>query len=119
MIQNADGVYALATDADSKTVDAGEISINGTALDNFNNCKVWLESTDAGRITTAKIALNGPPPTPEPTNTMRPTTPIDNIPKTGDPFKPIAWLILSLISTVSILMVLFVGKKEHHSSQGR
>ena len=55
MIQNNVGVYALAIDSDSKTVNASDITM-GSALDNFKNCKVWIESTDAERITTAKMA---------------------------------------------------------------
>lgn len=61
MIQNADGVYALAISSDSQIVNASSITIAGTELDNFNNCRVWLESTDTDRITTAKFALNGTP----------------------------------------------------------
>ena len=46
----------MAIDSDSKTVNASDITM-GSALDNFNNCKVWIESTDADRITTAKMAV--------------------------------------------------------------
>ena len=59
MVQNNNGVYVLAIDNDSLTVNASDIvmgSAASAALTNFNNCKVWLESTDAGRITTAKMA---------------------------------------------------------------
>ncbi len=56
MVQNRAGVYAMAIDSDSKTVNASDITM-GNALDNFNNCKVWIESTDADRITTAKMAV--------------------------------------------------------------
>ena len=56
MVQNRAGVYAMAIDSDSKTVNASDITM-GSALDNFNNCKVWIESTDADRITTAKMAV--------------------------------------------------------------
>ena len=55
MVQNNNGVYVLAINDNSKTVNASDITM-GSALDNFNNCKVWLESTDADRITTAKMA---------------------------------------------------------------
>lgn len=54
MIQNNAGVYVYAIYSDAKTVNASEIT--EMALDNFNNCKVWLESTDEDRITTAKMA---------------------------------------------------------------
>ena len=59
MVQNSTGVYVLPIDDNSKTVNAGDIQMGSSAtdkLENFNNCKVWLESTDADRITTAKIA---------------------------------------------------------------
>ena len=59
MVQNSTGVYALAIDDNDKTVNASDIVMGSdalAALTNFNNCKVWLESTDAGRITTAKMA---------------------------------------------------------------
>ena len=54
MVQNSAGVYAMAIDSDSKTVNASAITM-GSALGNFNNCKVWIESTN-DRITTAKMA---------------------------------------------------------------
>ena len=59
MVQNSTGVYALAIDDNDKTVNASDIVMGSdasAALTNFNNCKVWLESTDAYRITTAKPA---------------------------------------------------------------
>ena len=56
MVQNSTGVYALVIDSDSKTVNAGDIQMGSSALDNFDNCKVWIESTD-DRITTAKMAV--------------------------------------------------------------
>lgn len=59
MIQNDAGVYAMAIDSDSKTVNASDIQMGSDETDkltNFNNCKVWIESTDADRITTAKMA---------------------------------------------------------------
>ena len=61
MVQNSTGVYAMAIDSDSKTVNASDITM-GSALDNFNNCKVWIESTDADRITTAKMATKAATP---------------------------------------------------------
>ena len=59
MVQNSTGVYVLAIDDNDKTVNASDIVMGSDASDklaNFNNCKVWLESTDADRITTAKMA---------------------------------------------------------------
>jgi hypothetical protein len=59
MVQNSTGVYALEINSDDKTINASDIQMGSNAedkLDNFNNCKVWIESTDANRITTAKMA---------------------------------------------------------------
>ena len=59
MVQNNNGVYALKIDSDNQTINASDIQMGSAESDklaNFNNCKVWLESTDAGRITTAKMA---------------------------------------------------------------
>ena len=56
MVQNSTGVYAMEIDSNSVTVNASDITMGDSALTNFNNCKVWVESTDAGRITTAKRA---------------------------------------------------------------
>ena len=44
----------MMIDANSKTVNASDI-VMGSRLKNFNNCKVWIESTN-NRITTAKMA---------------------------------------------------------------
>lgn len=55
MVQNSDGVY-IADASSDPTINASSIIINGTALTDFDNCKVWLESTDSDRITTAKMA---------------------------------------------------------------
>ena len=56
MVQNNKGVYAKNITSDNEEVDAADISIDGTQIRNFGVCKVWVESTDAGRITTAKLA---------------------------------------------------------------
>lgn len=45
----------MMIDANSKTVNASDI-VMGSRLENFNNCKVWIESTN-NRITTAKMAI--------------------------------------------------------------
>ena len=55
MVQNSDGVY-IADASSNPFVNASSITIGGTQLTDFNNCKVWLESTDSDRITTAKMA---------------------------------------------------------------
>ncbi len=59
MVQNSTGVYAYAITSTDQTVSASDIqmgSLESDKLENFNNCKVWIESTDADRITTAKMA---------------------------------------------------------------
>lgn len=55
MVQNNNGLYVMMIDANSKTVNASDI-VMGSRLKNFNNCKVWIESTN-DRITTAKMAI--------------------------------------------------------------
>ena len=55
MVQNSTGVYVLAIDSNSKTINASDIQMGSSALANFKNCKVWIESTN-DRITTAKMA---------------------------------------------------------------
>ena len=60
MVQNNNGVYALKIDSDNQTINASDIQMGSAESDklaNFNNCKVWLESTNADRITTAKMAV--------------------------------------------------------------
>ena len=55
MVQNSDGVYAVDASSNS-LVSASSITIDSNQLTDFNNCRVWLESTDASnRITTAKL----------------------------------------------------------------
>ncbi|MDD3278827.1 MAG: InlB B-repeat-containing protein [Lachnospiraceae bacterium] len=54
VVQNVNGAYAVVVDANTTSVAASDIT--GANLSNFDNCKVWLESTDADRITTAVMA---------------------------------------------------------------
>ena len=64
MVQNSTGVYALKIDSNNQTINASDIQMGSAESDklaNFNNCKVWLESTDADRITTAKMATQAAP----------------------------------------------------------
>ena len=59
MVQNNNGVYAMKIDSNNQTINASDIQMGSAESDklaNFNNCKVWLESTDEDRITTAKMA---------------------------------------------------------------
>lgn len=59
IVQNKAGMYAMRIDSDDKTVNARDIQMGsqeGDKLENFNNCKVWVEST-TDRITTAKMAV--------------------------------------------------------------
>ncbi len=53
MVQNSNGVY-IEDASTNPLVNASSIIINGTALTDFDNCEMWLEST-TDRITTAKI----------------------------------------------------------------
>ena len=59
MVQNSDGVY-IADASSDPTINASSITINNNQLTDFDNCKVWLESTDSDRITTAKMATQAP-----------------------------------------------------------
>ena len=52
VVQNSAGAYTKELTSSTTSVSASDIE----GLDNFNNCKVWLESTDTDRITTAKMA---------------------------------------------------------------
>ena len=51
VVQNRAGAYAKALTSGTTSVSANDI----TGIDDFENCKVWLEST-TNRITTAKMA---------------------------------------------------------------
>ena len=53
VVQNSEGVY-IEDASTNPLVNASSIIINGTALTDFDNCEMWLEST-TDRITTAKI----------------------------------------------------------------
>ena len=53
MVQNSNGVY-IKDVSTNPLVNASSITINGTALTDFDNCEMWLEST-TDRITKAKI----------------------------------------------------------------
>ncbi len=52
VVQNDVGAYAKKLTSSTYYVSASEV----TGIDDFNNCKVWLESTNGDRITTAKLA---------------------------------------------------------------
>ena len=53
VVQNSTGAYAKALTSATTSVSADEIA----GIDDFKNCKVWLETTDrTNRITTAKMA---------------------------------------------------------------
>lgn len=52
VVQNSAGAYTKELTSSTTSVSASDIE----GLDNFNNCKVWLESTDEYRITTAMMA---------------------------------------------------------------
>lgn len=83
VIQNSVGAYAKAVDSSTTSVSASEIS----GIANFNNCEVWLESTDTtNRITTATRATQSDPtPTPsDPTPTPSDPSPTPSDPTLGD-----------------------------------
>lgn len=53
VVQNSNGAYA------KQITNETEVSASGMNLDNFANCKIWLETTDtANRITYAALAEN-------------------------------------------------------------
>ncbi|MGL6201575.1 MAG: hypothetical protein ACRC3H_21880, partial [Lachnospiraceae bacterium] len=56
VVQNGSGAWAIEVDASTSSISANEVS-NGS-LTSFAGCKVWLESTDTERITTATMAKN-------------------------------------------------------------
>ena len=52
VVQNDQGVWRKKAENET-TVSAKEVTIDGKALNSFKGCKVWLEKTDATRITKA------------------------------------------------------------------
>lgn len=57
VVQKGDNAYAVALEvADSQMIQAKDVTIGETALTSFDDCKVWIESTDNYRITTAAVA---------------------------------------------------------------
>lgn len=55
VVQNSSGAWAKKVH-ENVSVPANEVTIGGAPLTSFADCKVWLETTDAGRITTATMA---------------------------------------------------------------
>lgn len=55
VVQNASGAWAQAVSGDAVVV-ADEVTIDGTTLTSFTDCKVWLETTNTDRITAAVMA---------------------------------------------------------------
>lgn len=55
VVQNSSGAWAKKVH-ENVSVSANEVTIGGAPLTSFADCKVWLETTDAGRITTATMA---------------------------------------------------------------
>ncbi|MDD3414262.1 MAG: hypothetical protein PHY47_09700 [Lachnospiraceae bacterium] len=55
VVQNSDGAWAKSVSG-TKTMNASEVTINGSALSSLTGCRVWLESTDADRITKGTLA---------------------------------------------------------------
>lgn len=56
VVQNSDGAWAIKVSKDV-TIEAKAVLIKGAALSSFADCKVWLESTDSEKITTAAMAV--------------------------------------------------------------
>ena len=57
VVQNSEGAWATAVNSQDR-VQISEVTIAGASLTSFGGCRVWLESTDADRITTAVMAEN-------------------------------------------------------------
>lgn len=55
VVQNSEGAWATAVNSQDR-VQISEVTIAGASLNSFGGCRVWLESTDADRITTAVMA---------------------------------------------------------------
>lgn len=58
VVQNKDGAWAQVVSGE-RLISAGDVTIDGRPLSSFAGCKVWLERTDADRITTAVKAVPG------------------------------------------------------------
>lgn len=52
VVQNKNGAWRKKVERET-TVSAKDVMIDGVTLNSFKNCKVWLEKTDADRITRA------------------------------------------------------------------
>lgn len=55
VVQNSSGAWAKKVH-ENISVPANEVTIGGVPLTSFADCKVWLETTNADRITTATMA---------------------------------------------------------------
>lgn len=55
VVQNSSGAWAKKVH-ENDFVSANDVKIGGASLTSFADCKVWLETTNAGRITTATMA---------------------------------------------------------------
>lgn len=71
VVQNGSGAWAKSVTGNT-ILNAGDVTINGSPLTSLAGCKVWLESTTSGRITTATLATIGDAPAPTPTPAAAP-----------------------------------------------
>lgn len=55
VVQNSSGAWAKKAH-ENDSVSANEVTIGGAPLTSFADCRVWLETTNEGRITTATMA---------------------------------------------------------------
>ena len=82
-------------------------------LDNFANCKIWLETTDtANRITYAALAEKEQETVisseEQPTTSTKPDTAV----KTGDSTNILLWSMVTVISLAGMLTALFFKRRK-------
>ena len=105
--QNSNGAYA------KQITNETEVSASGMNLDNFANCKIWLETTDtANRITYAALAEKEQETVisseEQPTTSTKPDTAV----KTGDSTNILLWSMVTVISLAGMLTALFFKRRK-------
>lgn len=105
--QNSNGAYA------KQITNETEVSASGMNLDNFANCKIWLETTDtANRITYAALAEKEQETVisseEQPTTSTKPDTAV----KTGDSTNILLWSMVMVISLAGMLTALFFKRRK-------
>ena len=106
--QNSNGAYA------KQITNETEVSASGMNLDNFANCKIWLETTDtANRITYAALAEKEQETVisseEQPTTSTKPDTAV----KTGDSTNILLWSMVTVISLAGMLTALFFKRRRN------